>query len=163
MALYAVHLPLDFHGELGNNVSMARQLGLEEIQPFGKYGGIKIGAKGVLSAPMSLGGILRRLGLLRDNCLAVLPFGKEEIRSIGIISGGAASSSIIDQVLDEELDLYITGEVSHQIYHYCLEGGIHFVAGGHYYTETYGVKAAARRLAEDTGMETEFLDVPTGL
>lgn len=79
---------------------------------------------------MNLGGILRRLGLPRENCLGVPPFEKEEIRFIGIISGEAASSSIIDQLLDEELDFYITGEVSHQIYHYWLEGGIHSVAGG---------------------------------
>ena len=163
LALYAVHLPLDLHAELGNNASLARHLRLEEIRPFGEYGGIKIGIKGTFPKAMSLDGILHRLGISREECLAVLPFGKEEIHSVGIISGGAASSSIVQQVLDEELDLYLTGEVSHQIYHYCLEGGIHFIAGGHYYTETYGVRAVAHRLAEDTGLETEFLDVPTAL
>lgn len=163
LALYAAHLPLDLHAELGNNAALARQLKLKEIEPFGEYSGIKIGYKGILAEPLSLDAFIRRLGLSREECLAVLPFGKEEIRTVGIVSGGAASSLDVNQALDENLDLYLTGEVSHQIYHYCLEGGIHFVAGGHYYTETYGVREMARRLAEDTGLETEFLDVPTGL
>lgn len=123
LALYAAHLPLDLHAELGNNAALARQLKLKEIEPFGEYSGIKIGYKGILAEPLSLDAFIRRLGLSREECLAVLPFGKEEIRTVGIVSGGAASSLDVNQALDENLDLYLTGEVSHQIYHYCLEGG----------------------------------------
>lgn len=161
LALYAAHLPLDLHAELGNNAALARRMGLEEVEPFGIYNGVKIGFKGILPQPLGLDDALDRLGLTRETCLSLLPFGGETISRVAVVSGGAATE--VYQALDEEVDLYITGEVSHQIYHHCLEGGIHFAAGGHYLTETYGVREVARRVSRDLGLETEFIDVPTGL
>ena len=149
LALYAAHLPLDLHAELGNNAALARRMGLEEVEPFGMYNGVKIGFKGILPEPLSLDDALDLLGLNRETCLSLLPFGGERISRVAIVSGGAATE--VYQALDEEIDLYITGEGSHQIYHYCLEGGIHFAAGGHYLTETYGVREVARRLNRDLG------------
>ena len=140
---------------------MVRRMGLEEVEPFGVYNGVKIGFKGILPHPLTLDESLERLGLTRETCLSLLPFGKDRISRVAVVSGGAATE--VYQAMDEEVDLYITGEVSHQIYHHCLEGRIHFAAGGHYLTETYGVREVARRVALDLGLETEFIDVPTGL
>ncbi len=161
LALYTAHLPLDSHPEVGNNAAIANRLGLTEITPFGSYRGIKIGYKGILPEPLDLDNLLIHLGTNRDACLSVLPFGDEKVRSVGIVSGGASSDVL--QALSEELDLFITGEVSHQIYHACMEGRINYIAAGHYFTEIFGVRALAGALERDTGIETLFIDVPTGL
>jgi putative NIF3 family GTP cyclohydrolase 1 type 2 len=97
----------------------------------------------------------------RENALSILPFGPEKINRVGIISGGATRE--LAQALDAELDLYITGEVSHEMYHQALEGRINVIAGGHYNTEVWGVKNLSEKCAGDTGLETEFIDNPTGL
>jgi dinuclear metal center YbgI/SA1388 family protein len=161
IALYAVHLPLDAHPELGNNGRMAAVLGLEPMEPFGWYKGRSIGFKGALSEPVDLDEVLRRLGFEMEDCNAVLPFGRPEIRSIGIISGG--SSRDIRQAIEEDLDLFISGEADHTIYHEAQENRINMLALGHYASEIWGVSAMAERVAVDTGLETRFIDIPTGL
>jgi dinuclear metal center YbgI/SA1388 family protein len=161
LALYAAHLPLDMQPEIGNNAGIADDLGLTRREAFGDYHGTKIGIKGTLPEALGIDGILRLLGLSRDTALGVLDFGTKSIRSVGIISGGADKE--VEQALNERLDLYVTGELSHQVYHTCLEGGINLIAGGHYYTETYGVKKLMDRLCRDHEVETVFVDVPTGL
>lgn len=161
LGLYASHLPLDMHPEFGNNAVMAAALDLHEIEPFGVYKGIPIGYKGILPREMRIEEVLTILSLDQASCAAVLPFGIKENRSVGIVSGGATRE--ISQAIEQSLDLYITGEASHQIYHLCLEEGINVVAGGHYQTETWGVIKLAERLQQDTRLETFFLDVPSGL
>ena len=69
----------------------------------------------------------------------------------------------MEQAIEENLDLYITGDASHSIYHTCLEQGINVIFGGHYQTEVWGVKLLSRRLSADTGLATTFIDIPTGL
>ncbi len=125
LALYAAHLPLDLHADLGNNAAMVRRMGLEEVEPFGVYNGVKIGFKGILPHPLTLDESLERLGLTRETCLSLLPFGKDRISRVAVVSGGAATE--VYQAMDEEVDLYITGEVSHQIYHHCLEGLLYVI------------------------------------
>jgi dinuclear metal center YbgI/SA1388 family protein len=159
-ALYAVHLPLDLHPELGNNAWIARRLGLREVRPFGEYEGLKIGCQGEFAEPRSLGEVQTLLMGARQ-ALGVLPFGPEVVRTVGIVSGGAARDAL--QAIDERLDLFITGDASHTVYHYCLEGRINVIFGGHYLTEVGGVKGLADRLAERHGLATVFLDIPTGL
>lgn len=161
LALYAAHLPLDMQEEVGNNAGLADDLGLTDRQPFGDYHGTKIGIKGKLPEPLNIDGVLRRIGLARDTALGILDFGTDSIRSVGIISGGADKE--VEQALEENLDLYLTGELSHQVYHTCLEGGINLIAGGHYHTETYGVQKLMDRLRKDHDVDVFFVDVPTGL
>ncbi|MFO7849299.1 MAG: Nif3-like dinuclear metal center hexameric protein [Spirochaetia bacterium] len=161
LALYASHLPLDMEPEFGNNAGIARQIGLENISPFGDYHGISIGLKGEFPGPMSLDAVLEGLGLSRESALGVLPFGPDFVKRVAVISGGADRE--VGQALRERMDLFITGELSHQVYHTCQEGGINLIAGGHYNTETYGPSLLAQKCAADTGIETEFIDVPTGL
>jgi len=161
IVLYAAHLPLDIHPDFGNNAGICSSLGINNPEPFGDYRGQKIGFKGELESPVTLDGVLEHLGLSRERALSVLPFGPKEIRRIAVVSGGGTDE--VYQAMDEDADLYITGDCSHQIYHPCLERGINLICGGHYHTETWGVRLLAERAAADLGIETVFLDVPTGL
>jgi putative NIF3 family GTP cyclohydrolase 1 type 2 len=77
------------------------------------------------------------------------------------VSGGAADEAY--QAIDEKLDLFITGDASHTIYHHCLEGGINVIFGGHYLTETYGVTLLSEKLRSESNLQTRFFDIPTGL
>ena len=163
LALYASHIPLDANKDVGNNYGLARRIGLEEssLEEFGQWRGMNIGVKGSFEQPISLEVIQSRLFNENEKPLSVLPFGKNLIKTVGIISGGAAEE--VSDAIEENLDLYITGEVSHQIYHECLENKINFIAGGHYNTETVGVSLLKKLVEEETNLETVFIDVPTGL
>jgi dinuclear metal center YbgI/SA1388 family protein len=161
LALYAVHLPLDMHPQLGNNAGLARRIGLQQLEPFGEYRGTKIGYKGTLPEAMSLQQIVRACCGSNERGISALPFGPEIISTVGIVSGGAADEAL--QAIEEKLDLFITGEASHEIYHHCLEGGINVIFGGHYLTETSGVTQLAEKLQNETDLQTRFLDIPTGL
>lgn len=161
MALYACHLPLDRHPEIGNNARLADMLGLKERRPFGIYHGIAIGWAGTLPDPLTIDQVIARI--LPDNSKprAVIAAGPALIRSVAVISGGAPFESL--QAMAEGIDLYVTGEPSHSIYHAMLEGGMHFIAAGHYATETWGVRALAEKARKELGLDTVFIDVPTGL
>ena len=161
IALYACHLPLDMHPEVGNNAVLANLLSLRDRVPFGDYHGIPIGVRGNLETALSIPDILGRL--LPDNSepLAVIAPGKEKVTSVAIVSGGAPFE--VFQAFGKGIDLFITGEPSHSIYHHLLENKLSFIAAGHYATEIWGVKAVAEKLAREKGIETVFIDIPTGL
>lgn len=161
LALYAVHLPLDIHPTLGNNAAIAAKLGLSDSEAFGVYKGTRIGRKGVLPAAATVEEIMDTLSFDPQACTSVLKFGPERIRSVGIVSGGGTHE--ISQAVAERLDLYITGDASHTMYHYCLEESINLLCAGHYQTETFGVREIAALLEREAGLETVFIDVPTGL
>jgi dinuclear metal center YbgI/SA1388 family protein len=161
MALYAVHLPLDAHPRLGNNAGIARELQLEEIEPFGEYKGVKIGFKGGFSESRKLEHVEHILCGDHGGCLGKLPFGPTDIRTVGIVSGGAPE--VVGEAIATGLDLYITGDASHTIYHQSLEGGINVIFGGHYRTEVWGIRELAIHLEENFDIETQLLDIPTGL
>ncbi len=161
MALYAVHLPLDAHLSVGNNAVMAEVLGLREVEPFGLVKGVPIGVAGTFPAPQQIDGVIRKLFGERFEPLAVLPFGRKEIRTVGLISGGAPLE--VDQAIEQGLDLYITGDANHVAYHRCREAGINAIFGGHYATEIWGVQRMSERLATETMLDTTFLDVPSGM
>jgi dinuclear metal center YbgI/SA1388 family protein len=162
LALYAVHLPLDMHPEVGNNAGIAAALSLRGTAPFGWYKGNAIGVKGRFPAPLAREDAAR---MLFGSCAAqqarLLPFGKALVETAGIVSGGAPQE--VSQAIEEGLDLYITGEASHEIYHLCQEEGINVLFAGHYQTETWGVRLVAEKTGADTGLQTRFFDVPTGL
>ncbi len=161
ISLYAAHLPLDMHEEVGNNAAIAHKLGLSQLEPFGAYRGLSIGWKGVLPKPLELEEVLAELELTREDCLSILPFGKKKILKAGIIAGGAPHE--IDQAIEQQLDLYITGDASHIMYHQALEGAVNVICGGHYNTEVWGCRLMAEKCAAETGLATEFLSSPTGL
>jgi dinuclear metal center YbgI/SA1388 family protein len=163
MALYACHLPLDAHPVSGNNYGLAARLGLQNQVPFGSYHGALIGVRGDLpeGAALTPEELARRLfpGNFAD--CKIFPFGKTRIRSAAIVSGGAGD--LVDQAAVAGVDAYITGEVEHQTYHLMKEMGITVIAGGHYVTETVGVSLMMKKTADDLGLETVFIDVPTGM
>ena len=161
LALYGVHLPLDQHPQLGNNAVLADLLGLAEREPFGLYHGHKIGIKGKLTNPLTVEEAVKKISFMNRAPLGVFPFGKKEIFSCAVISGGAGQEVL--QAMEEGLDLYVTGETSHSAYHQSLEGRINVIAGGHYSTEVWGVRKLMEECTKQLGVKTEFIDVPTGL
>lgn len=161
-ALYAVHLPLDMHPEVGNNAELARLLGLQDTAPFGEYHGSALGLGGTLAPAVPLNELVERLErAIGQPMLRVMACGPAQSARVGCISGGAAF--LIDRVAQAGFDTFVTGEPSHSFHHYAAEYGLNVIFGGHYATETLGVRALARHLSDRFGLETIFLDVPTGL
>jgi dinuclear metal center YbgI/SA1388 family protein len=162
MALYGCHLPLDAHGECGNNYGMAKRLSLVNTQAFGTYHGMTIGAIGETSenelAPQDI--IAALFPGYEDDC-RVYPFGKTKIKRIAIVSGGAGD--LAAEAVAAGADCFVTGELLHQDYHSAEELGLTVVAAGHYRSETVGVTLMAEKLRRDLALETRFLDLPTGL
>ncbi len=161
LSLYAAHLPLDMNPIVGNNYGIARQLGLDKLEPFGSYKGVKIGVSGILKQEKTIDEILSLLGTDRREILGILPFGKNNVSTVAIVSGGATRE--VTQAMGQEIDLYITGDLSHGVYHTCLESSINMISAGHYLTETFGPKLLSEKLKKDEAVETVFIDVPTGL
>ncbi|MCX7854709.1 MAG: Nif3-like dinuclear metal center hexameric protein [Anaerolineae bacterium] len=160
--LYAVHLPLDAHPEVGNNAELARQLGLRDIRPFGRYHGVEIGVAGTLEPPLPIPTLIGRLiQVLHVPPARVLAHGTPDARRVAVISGDAVS--MLEQVADAGLDTFITGETRHGAFHSVAELGVNVLFAGHYATEAVGLKALARHLEEKFGLETVFLDLPTGM
>jgi len=161
LALYAVHLPLDQHPVLGNNAVLVELLGIENPEPFGLYHGRYVGYKGNLKKPLTLDEAVKKISFMNRPPLGIFPFGKSESQSCAVISGGAAQEAF--QALEENVDLYVTGESSHTVYHHALEGRMNIIAGGHYSTEVWGVRRMMEECAKKLDIDTVFIDVPTGL
>jgi dinuclear metal center YbgI/SA1388 family protein len=161
ICLYAVHLPLDQHPKLGNNMVLANLLRLENIEPFGLYHGRKIGYKGTFPKPVTVDEAVKKIGFMGRPPLGVFPFGKKDCITAAVVSGGAADNA--RDAVQEGVDLFVTGESSHSVYHECLEGKINMIAGGHYSTEVWGVQAVMRHTMAELAIDAEFLDIPTGL
>jgi dinuclear metal center YbgI/SA1388 family protein len=164
-ALYSAHIPLDIHPDVGNNAVLARQLGLTVTEWFGLHKGISIGVAG--PAPPDLRQrdamlpiLARTLGIPPDS-IRLIPAGPEQIRRIGIITGGAGSA--IGQAHAAGCDTYITGEGAAHTYFDATELGMNVVYAGHYATETVGVQALARHLSDRFNLPWEFHDHPTGM
>jgi dinuclear metal center YbgI/SA1388 family protein len=161
IALYASHLPLDANAECGNNIGLARRLSLGNLRRFGPWRNCLAGYAGQFDVPVILDDVLAWLFTSGEKPVHVLPFGPREIRTAAVVSGGG-SSNIADAIA-EGVDLFITGEIKHEAYHTALEAGVSVIAMGHYQSETVGVRLVAERLARETGIDTVFIDVPTGL
>jgi len=161
ICLYAVHLPLDQHRQFGNNAVIADLLGLQNIEPFGLYHGKKIGYKGNFSSPVSVEEAVKKISFKNRPPAGVFPFGKKECMTAAVVSGGAPENS--RDAIEEGIDLFITGESAHFVYHECLEAKLNIIAGGHYSTEVWGVQAVMRHCIAELGIDAEFIDVPTGL
>jgi dinuclear metal center YbgI/SA1388 family protein len=164
IALYSAHIPLDLHPEVGNNVLLARMLGVEVEGWFGMHRGVAIGVWG--TAPAALGSrdavgakLAEALGLPAPPRL--IPGGREQVRRIGIITGGAGGS--IAEARDAGVDTFITGEGAHHTYFDATELGVNVFHAGHYATETVGVRALAERVGREFGLPTAFHDHPTGM
>jgi dinuclear metal center YbgI/SA1388 family protein len=159
IALYSAHVPLDVHSEVGNNVVLARALGIEPEGTFGSYKGADLGVWGRLELRREA--LAARLDELLGVRIKLIAGGRERIARVGVITG--AGGSMIAEAIASGLDAYVTGEGAHHTWFDAMEGGINVYYGGHYATETWGVRALAEHLEARFGLPWEFLDLPTGL
>jgi dinuclear metal center YbgI/SA1388 family protein len=164
-ALYAAHIPLDLHPEVGNNAVLARLLGLTETAGFGQHRGVSIGVMG--QAPESLRdraavvfALANALGI-PGSAIRVIAGGPERVSRIGVITGGAGSA--IGQASAAGCDTYITGEGAAHTYFDATELGVNVLYAGHYATETIGVRALAEHLSQLFAIPWQFHDHPTGM
>jgi dinuclear metal center YbgI/SA1388 family protein len=161
--LYAVHLPLDGHPEYGNAARLADRLNLGNRAPFGRLGPVTVGQQGWLQQPRTPAALQETLAELLDHGgqgVRLLDFGPEEIESVAILTG--SGTDWLDEAAATDVDAFVTGEPEGKLYHMAREAECNVFLGGHYATETFGVRALADLIAE-WGPETAFIDEPTGL
>jgi dinuclear metal center YbgI/SA1388 family protein len=158
MSLAAYHLPLDAHPEVGNNALICAGLGLERAEPFGQARGTPIGWVGTAAEPLSIAELRSRVQKLMGSEPLVFDSGPEEIQRVGIVSGGG--STALDEAISQGLDAFVTGEPTEHVMADAREGDIHFVAGGHYASETFGIRKLGDLLAERFGVEHRFIEIP---
>jgi dinuclear metal center YbgI/SA1388 family protein len=159
IALYSAHLPLDVHPQVGNNAQLARALGLRSTTPFFEEKGQLIGLKS--RASIARDQLLRKLEKSLGTRIRAFNFGPQKTKTIGVITGGAGAE--IYRVAQEKIDTFITGEAPHWAGVAAEELRINLLLGGHYATETFGVKALAAHLSRRFNISCRFIDCPTGL
>ena len=159
VALYSAHLPLDYHPEIGNNALLARALGIESFEPFLEMKGRAIGVKAPLKRDREQ--LLTDLEAAVGGPVHCTRAGPAETRLVGIVTGSAGGE--VYAAAADGVDTYITGEAPHWAAVAAEELGINLILGGHYATETFGVKALAAHLAERFKVPWFFVDHPTGL
>jgi dinuclear metal center YbgI/SA1388 family protein len=153
LTLTAYHLALDAHPELGNNVLLARELGVDPVERFAE-----IGFGGPLERPQPMDEFAVRVRERLDRPPLVFSYGPEIVERVAICSGGAARH-VADAVAGG-YDCFLTGEAAEPTKHAAKEARIHFVAAGHYATETLGVQALAERIAQEFALDWEFVHLP---
>lgn len=159
IAVYSAHLPLDVHAIVGNNVLLAASLGFRSTKQFFEEKGQLVGLK--IRASLSRDQLRHKLKKSLGTSVKAFNFGPKKTRTIGIITGSAGSE--IYRVAQEAIDTFITGEAPHWAAVAAQELGMNLFLGGHYATETFGVKALASHLSRKFHLPWEFIDCPTGL
>lgn len=165
IAVYASHLPLDLHAEMGNNVLLARELGLAPTAPFARYKTVDIGVSGV--ADVETRELVERTRVFAAGyatSVVATPFSAgRRTRRWAICTGAGADSETIDEALAAGVDTMIVGEGPHYTAVRARDAGLVIVYAGHYATETLGVRALGERVSRDLGISHTFIDAPTGL
>ncbi|KXI30888.1 Nif3-like dinuclear metal center hexameric protein [Paraglaciecola hydrolytica] len=154
--LFAYHLPLDVHPELGNNVQLAKLLGIEHIENL-ESGKLSIALKGRFAAPLTPVALAERLKQVLGKTPLLEQVQKPLISTVAWCTGGG--QKYIDLAASQGIDAFITGEVSEQTIHSAREMNIHFYAAGHHATERYGAKAVGEYLAKHHDVDVEFVDI----
>jgi dinuclear metal center YbgI/SA1388 family protein len=153
--LVAYHLPLDAHQELGNNAQLARQLGLTVDGWFGEQ---STAAYGHLEQPLMLAKFAGRISRSLGREPFVVGDGGKKVRRVAWCSG--AAQEYLMQAIAQNVDVFVTGEVSEHTVHLARESGVAFIAAGHHATERYGVQALGEHLAQRFGIFHRFIDIP---
>ncbi|TAN51185.1 MAG: Nif3-like dinuclear metal center hexameric protein [Methylococcaceae bacterium] len=154
--LFGYHLPLDAHPEVGNAAVLGRMLGLQAPEPFGLYQGSPTGVKGHLpDAPTALELQAKLRQLLSHDVLLTSPDAGAVVNTLGIITGGANGEW--RQALQDNLDAYLTGEMSEHDWHDAQEAGMHMFAGGHHATEQFGIQALMQRVQRELPVECFYI------
>jgi len=153
VSLLAYHLPLDAHAELGNNVQLARRLGLVEK---GRFGEQNIAFHGSIAKPSTLSGFAQLISENLSRTPLVIGNEKKSINRVAWCTGGA--QGYFEEAIEQGVDVYITGEISEQNFHLANESGVAFIAAGHHATERYGIQALGGHLAERFGLEHLYFE-----
>ncbi len=154
LAVYGSHLPLDCHPEIGNNAILAQKLQLEPIASFLPYEGVDIGLITENNQPRK--DLANRLNSLFPKGIHSMEFGSDTPSKIAILTGSGQSA--VDKILDAGADTLITGELKQQHFNLAQELKLNLYACGHYATETFGVDALARKVAEKFDLPYEFIE-----
>jgi dinuclear metal center YbgI/SA1388 family protein len=157
MALYACHLPLDAHPRHGNNILLARALGIQRPRRFGMYNGMEIGFAGALARPVSYARFKQRVARVTGGALQTMDFGRKTVRRVAVVSGGGAAEAA--EAGRKGIDVYVSGEAGLVAYSLAQEYGINAVFAGHYATERFGVRALGELLAKRFKIQAEFIDL----
>jgi dinuclear metal center YbgI/SA1388 family protein len=159
VALAGYHLPLDAHPVVGNNALLAERLGCERHEPFGEVKGVPIGRAGTFPGDgVPAAELFERVRAVTGREPTVFAGGPERVQRIGIVSGSAAE--LLPAAVAAGLDAFLTGEPREHVMADAHESGIHFIAAGHYATETLGIRALGDWLAERFGIEHHWVDLP---
>lgn len=159
--LYAAHLALDAHPELGNNAELARRLDLTVVDWWAKIKGTNLAALAEAPAGTTLDDLVQKLERRVGPVSLVQAHGPQQVRRVGVLSGSAPD--FIGAAAQIGCDTFITGETDHAHYYDALNGGINVIFAGHYASETVGIQALGEHLVEKFGLTFEFIDLPTGL
>ena len=156
--LFAYHLPLDAHPEIGNAAALGLEVGLKNLSPFAIHKRQALGMKGELISPVSAKDFKHQLEkTLGHSVILATPDENQVIKTLGIITGGANNEWT--KTLEEGLDAYLTGEISEYNWHDSIEAGIHYFAGGHHATERFGIIALMKKVKAQFGqLEVAFFD-----
>jgi dinuclear metal center YbgI/SA1388 family protein len=158
-SLAAYHLPLDAHPEIGNNALLRDALELDaDDRPFGEAKGSAVGVIGRTSEPIGIEELRTRLAAAVGQDPLVFDAGPDRISTVGIVTGGGGFA--LHEAGPLGLDALVTGEPSEPVMGEAREYGVHFLAGGHYATETFGIRRLGELVAERFEIEHEFIDVP---
>ncbi len=160
LAIYSSHLPLDLHPLFGNNILLAQELDLFNLQPAFEIEGQFVGYIGEC-IPMARNEFLKKITILLGKAPNLAPGGPEIIEKVLVVSGGAGNR--VAEAFAYGIDTFVTGEGSHWSYQEAEELGINLIYAGHYATETFGVKALGKHLSEYFELPCSFIDHPSGL
>lgn len=157
MSLLAYHLPLDVHREFGNNVQLAKILGIEIGGELGKQNNHPIGLTGTIDQGINFQSLKALIADKLDRQPLAIEGSTKTIKTLAWCTGAAQNH--IELAVAAGVDAYITGEVSEPTVHIARESGIHFFSAGHHATERYGVQAIGSYLASKFGLDHQFIDI----
>lgn len=157
ISLLAYHLPLDAHTEIGNNIELAKRLGITHKGGFYPHNGINIGFHGELEKEAKISTLSQLIENKLKRKPLVLSADDRPIKKIAWCTGGAQNA--FEQAIALGVDVYISGEVSENTYHLAIESGVHYIAAGHHATERYGIQALGKLINDGFKVEVEFIDI----
>ena len=157
ISLYAYHLPLDVHPELGNNAQLAKQMGFDYGRAIGPASNPGLVCCAQLPQPTTISAFTRHVGDTLSREPLLIHGHDRPITTVAWCTG--AAQDYIDLAAAAGADVYISGEVSERTFHSAKELGIHYLAAGHHATERYGIQALGQHLSKQFGVDHEFIDI----
>jgi dinuclear metal center YbgI/SA1388 family protein len=152
--LFAYHLPLDAHAEVGNNMALARVL---DLPVAGRFGEQAVAMHGAFAVPLTVGALAGRIQERLGRAPQVIGHAGQTVRRIAWCTG--AAQGYLEEAARLGVDTYISGEISEQTVHLAREAGVAYIAAGHHATERYGIRALGEHLAARFGLAHAFIDL----